>query len=47
MNGQAIDSVARLLARLDDLRVGDTVRLTVLRDGERTEVPVALQAGAQ
>lgn len=45
VNGQAIDGVPRLLARLDEYRVGDTVRLTVLRDGRRMEIDVRLQAG--
>jgi S1-C subfamily serine protease len=39
-----VDSVGKLLARLDDFRVGDTVRLTVLRGSARVEVPVTLQA---
>jgi S1-C subfamily serine protease len=47
VNGQAIDSVARLQSRLDDYAVGDTVQLTVLRDERRIEVPVRLQASAQ
>jgi S1-C subfamily serine protease len=47
VNGTAVESVARLLGRLDDHRVGETVRLTVLRDGRRTEVRVTLQAAAQ
>jgi S1-C subfamily serine protease len=47
VDGSAVDSVARLLNRLDDHKVGDTVRLTVLRDGQRTDVNVTLQAGAQ
>lgn len=47
VNGQSIDSVARLQSRLDDHDVGQTVRLTVLRDGRRIEVPVRLQASAQ
>jgi S1-C subfamily serine protease len=42
-----VDSVARLLSRLDDRQVGQTVRLTVLRDGQRTEVNVRLQAASQ
>jgi S1-C subfamily serine protease len=45
LNGQAIDSVPRLLARLDDYQVGDDVRVTVLRDGRPVEVTVTLQAG--
>ena len=47
VDGTAVDSVARLLSRLDDHNVGDTVRLTVLRDGQRTDVNVTLQAGNQ
>jgi S1-C subfamily serine protease len=47
VDGDEIDSVARLLARLDDHQVGDTVRLTLLRDGRRTDVNVKLQAGSE
>ncbi len=47
MDGAAVDGVARLLSRLDDHDVGDMVRLTVLRDGQRTDVTVTLQAGSQ
>jgi S1-C subfamily serine protease len=47
VNGHAIDSVARLQSRLDDYDVGETVRLTVLRDTQRVDVPVRLQASAQ
>ncbi len=45
VNGQSVDSVPRLLARLDDYGVGEAVRLTVLRDAQKTEVTVMLQAG--
>jgi S1-C subfamily serine protease len=47
VNGQAIDSVARLQSRLDDYEVGITVHLTVMRDTQRVEVPVQLQASTQ
>ena len=47
INGQAIDSVARLQSRLDDYEVGATVRLTVMRDKQRVDVPVRLQASTQ
>jgi len=47
VNGHAIDSVARLQSRLDDYDVGATVRLTVLRDQKRVDVPVRLQASSQ
>ncbi len=40
-----LDSVGRLYARLDDFRVGETVRLTVVREGKSREVPVTLQPG--
>jgi S1-C subfamily serine protease len=39
--------VARLLSRLDDYSVGDTVRLKVLRGNQERDVAVRLQAGAQ
>ena len=47
VDGSTVEGVARLLSRLDDHRVGDTVRLTVLRDGRRIEVDVTLQGGSQ
>ena len=40
-----IDSVDKLLARVDGYKVGDTIKITVLRKGERIEVPVTLQPG--
>lgn len=46
VDGAALESVARLLSRLDDHEVGDTVRLTVLRDGQKTDIAVKLQAGS-
>jgi S1-C subfamily serine protease len=45
VNGDEVDSTARLLARLDEHRVGDSVELTVLRDGQRRQVRVQLQQG--
>jgi len=45
LNGQPVDSVNRLRSRLDELQVGDTVELTVRRDGQERKVPVALQPG--
>jgi S1-C subfamily serine protease len=46
VDGKPVDSVGKLLARLDDYKVGDTVKLTVLRDGARSDVTVTLQPGA-
>ena len=45
LEGRGVASVGELLGRLDDYAVGDTVKLDVLRDGERVEVPVTLQPG--
>ncbi|SNR75357.1 DegP2 peptidase. Serine peptidase. MEROPS family S01B [Humidesulfovibrio mexicanus] len=48
VEGKAVESVQALLSRLDDFRPGDTVRLTLLRDGKEVEAAVMLQAeGAQ
>ncbi len=47
VDGAEVDSVARLLARLDERKVGDTVRLTIVRDGQKIETKVTLQAGTQ
>jgi S1-C subfamily serine protease len=46
VNGKPVDSVGKLIAVLDDYRVGETVKLTVLRDGKNADVDVALQAGS-
>ncbi len=40
-----VEDVGKLLSRLDDFRVGDTVKVTVLRDGKRETVAVTLQPG--
>lgn len=45
VEGRPVDSAGKLLARLDDYQVGDSVRLTVARGGNRREVSVTLQAG--
>jgi S1-C subfamily serine protease len=42
--GKPVDSVARLLARLDDFSVGDVVQIGLLRGGQRHTVTVTLQA---
>ncbi len=46
VEGKPVDSVGRLLARLDDFKVGDTIAVTVQRDGRRRDVRVTLQPGA-
>ena len=47
IDGRPVESVARLLARLDDHQVGDGVRPTILRDRRNVEVTVTLVGGAQ
>lgn len=44
VDGMSVDSVARLMNRLDEHRPGDMVQLTILRDGREMEVRVTLQA---
>ena len=46
VDGKPVAGVGELLGRLDDYKVGDTVRLTLRRDGRALEVPVTLQPGA-
>jgi S1-C subfamily serine protease len=45
VEGKAVDSVAKLLSRLDEFRIGDQVKITLLRAGKKTEVTVTLQPG--
>jgi len=45
VDGKKVDSVAKLLAILDDYRAGATVTLSVWRGGETVEIPVTLQSG--
>ncbi len=45
VNGKAVDSVSKLYARLYEFAVGDTVKVTVLRDGKPADVSVTLQPG--
>jgi S1-C subfamily serine protease len=47
MDGARIESVAQLLTQLDDKRAGETVQLTVWRDGKTIEVSVVLQAAGE
>ncbi len=46
VDGKGVDSVGKLLAKLDDYAVGDTVALTVVRDGRERDVQVKLRAGS-
>jgi len=44
--GKPVAGVGRLLARLDDFKVGDTIKITLLRDRKPAEISVTLQPGA-
>ena len=46
VDGKAVDSVARLVNRLDEHKVGDTIKLTVHREGRQTELTATLKAGS-
>ncbi len=46
IEGRRVESVGKLLGLLDDYQVGDTVKLSILRDGRDREVTVTLQPGA-
>lgn len=48
IDGKPIDSVDKLFSRIDNYKVGDTIKLTVRRYGDRgeeVEVPITLQSG--
>jgi len=46
LDGKPINSVAALLARLDDHRIGDKVTLHIWRGGRELDVDVVLQGGS-
>jgi S1-C subfamily serine protease len=43
LEGRPVTSVRELQARLDDFKVGDTVRLTIINQGQRSEKSITLQ----
>ncbi|MBI5430819.1 MAG: trypsin-like peptidase domain-containing protein [Nitrosomonadales bacterium] len=45
VEGRPVESVGKLVALLDDYKVGDKARLTVMRQGKTREVHVILQSG--
>lgn len=45
IDNQPIDSVEKLLAIIDEYRVGDTIQVKILRKEKEIEVPVTLQPG--
>jgi S1-C subfamily serine protease len=44
VDGKAIGSVADITGYLDSKKVGDTVTVTVLREGESLDLQVTLEA---
>ena len=44
LDGDKVDTAAELLARLDEKKVGDTVKLTLWREGGKVEVGATLHA---
>jgi S1-C subfamily serine protease len=45
VDGKPVDNVVKLVSYLDERKVGDTVRLTVLRDGKELELAAPLRPG--
>jgi len=45
VNEKKVDTVGKLMARLDDFKVGDTVHLSISREGKTIKVDVVLQPG--
>jgi S1-C subfamily serine protease len=45
INGKSVDSVARLLAVLDDYKPGTTVKVSIWRNGKTLDVKATLQLG--
>jgi S1-C subfamily serine protease len=45
IDGKEVDTVSRLLSRLDEFQPGKTITLGILRDGQKVDVKVTLQEG--
>ncbi len=44
VQGKQVESIPKLLARLDDFKAGDAVTITILRDGKQQQLAIQLQA---
>jgi S1-C subfamily serine protease len=44
VQGKQVDTIPKLLARLDDFKVGETVTITIVRDGKQQQRTLQLQA---
>ena len=45
IQGEPVESVGKLIGRLDDFKVGETIQLTIVREGAKREVRATLQSG--
>lgn len=45
VDGKEVGNTSQLIARLDDYKPGDVVKLTVWREGKRIEIATAVQSG--
>jgi S1-C subfamily serine protease len=43
VQGKQVETIPKLLARLDDFKVGETVTITILRDGKKQQLSIQLQ----
>jgi S1-C subfamily serine protease len=43
IDGKPVDSVPRLVNRLDERKAGDTIRMTVVREGKKAEISATLK----
>jgi S1-C subfamily serine protease len=44
VQGKLVETIPKLLARLDDFKVGETVTITIRRDGHKQQLGIQLQA---
>jgi S1-C subfamily serine protease len=44
VQGKPVETIPKLLARLDDFKVGETVTINILRDGKKQQYSIQLQA---
>ena len=45
LNGQPVDSMAKLLSQIDEMKVGEIITLTVSRSGQKVQLQATLQPG--
>jgi S1-C subfamily serine protease len=47
VQGKKVETIAKLMSRLDDFQVGQPIKLSVLRNGNEREVMVTLSSEQQ